>query len=146
MKVPLELHLSLRSGTVFYMADRKLTSAQPHFFIVVNRDPLGDELLLLTVASSKVDKVKNRRQREDKSTVVEISSSDYADFTKDSVIDCNQVFTKSLRDLCDQWERKEIDSKKDLPSQLLIAVQNGVLASRLVSEADKAKIRPANSV
>lgn len=45
MDVPLEIRLSLRPGTVYYMADRALTSVQPHYFIVVNADPLGDEVL-----------------------------------------------------------------------------------------------------
>lgn len=59
MKVPLEIRLSLRPGTVYYMDERSLTSTQPHYFIVINSDPLGDELLLLTVASSQIEKVKH---------------------------------------------------------------------------------------
>lgn len=119
MAVPWEIRLTLRPGTVYYMADRALTSAQPHYFVVVNGDPLGDEVLLLTVASSQIDSVKRRRRTEPESTVVEIPESEYADFTKDSVIDCNQVFTKSLPDLCAQWQRKEILPKRDLPSEIL---------------------------
>jgi len=144
MQVPLEIRLSLRPGTVYYMAERHLTSVQPHYFIVVNRDPLGEELLLLAVYSSQVENVKRRRSREDGSTVVEISASEYVEFTKETVIDCNQVFTKSLQDLCAQWSRKEVVAKQDLPGDLLKAVQKGVLASRLVSEKDKEKIRPEN--
>jgi hypothetical protein len=75
--------------------------------------------------------------------VVEIESNEYVEFTKDSVIDCNQVFTKSLQDLCSQWTRKEIVPKQDLPADLLDAVRQGVLASRLVSAADKEKIQPS---
>ena len=60
MQIPWEIRVSLRQGTVYYMAERNLTSAQPHYFIVVNADPLGDEILLLTVASSQVDTVKRR--------------------------------------------------------------------------------------
>ncbi|GAA5484595.1 hypothetical protein [Haloferula sargassicola] len=122
------------------MRDRSLTSLEPHYFVVVNADPLGDQLLLLTVASSQVEKVKRRRSREPASTVVEIGEAEYADFTKDSVIDCNQVFTKSLADLCSQWGRKEIVAKLDLPASLLDKLRLGIRDSRLVSEADKRKI------
>jgi hypothetical protein len=141
MEVPFEIRLSLRSGTVYYMEDRALTSVQPHYFIVVNADPLADEVLLLTVASSQIDAVKRRRAKEPVSTVVEISEHDYAEFTKASIIDCNQVFTKSLQDLCEQWRRKEIVSKWDVPKEILAKLQQGVLDSRLVSETDKEKIR-----
>lgn len=140
MQVPWEIRVSLRQGTVYYMAERHLTSAQPHYFIVVNADPLGDEVLLLTVASSQIDTVIRRCSREPVSTVVEISEADYADFTKDSVIDCNRVFTKSLADLCSQWHRKEIVPKLDIPKEILDRLKQGILDSRLVSEADKRRI------
>lgn len=140
MQVPWEIRVSLRQGTVYYMAERNLTSAQPHYFIVVNADPLGDEVLLLTVASSQIDTVKRRCSREPESTVVEINEADYADFTKDSVIDCNRVFTKSLADLCAQWHRKEIVPKLDIPKDIFERLKQGILDSRLVSGADKRRI------
>ncbi|MEZ5324041.1 MAG: hypothetical protein R3F19_03140 [Verrucomicrobiales bacterium] len=140
MEVPFEIRLSLRCGTVYYMAERSLTSVRPHYFIVVNADPLGDELLLLTIASSQIDTVKRRRAKEPPETVVEIPEADYAEFTKDSIVDCNQVFTRSLSELCAQWGRKEIVAKMDLPEEILKKLQRGVLDSRLVSETDKERI------
>lgn len=140
MQIPWEIRVSLRQGTVYYMAERHLTSAQPHYFVVVNANPLGDEVLLMTVASSQIEVVKRRCAREPGSTVVEINETDYADFTKDSVIDCNRVFTKSLADLCVQWQRKEIVPKQDIPKQILDRLKQGILDSRLVSEADKRRI------
>ena len=141
MEIPWEIRLTLRAGTVYYMADRGLSSVEPHYFVVVNADPIGDEVLLLTVASSQIDSVKRRRRGEPASTVVEIAEAEYAEFSRDSVIDCNQVFSKSLADLCGQWNRKEIRSKLDLPRSILERLQQGVLESRLVSESDKEKIR-----
>lgn len=119
MQIPFEIRF-LRQGTVYYMAERALMSGQAHYFIVVNADPLGDEVLLLTVASSQVESVRRRRKREPVSTVVEIQESEYSHFTKDTVIDCNQVFTKSLADLCDQWKRKEIVPKDDIPPKIWV--------------------------
>jgi len=141
MSVPIAIRLSLRPGTVYYMADRALTSIKPHYFVVVNSDPLRDEVLLLTVASSQIETVKRRRAKEPESTVVEVSQSTFGDFSKDSIIDCNQVFTKTLQDLCGQWQRKEIIPKNDIPHEILRALQKGVLDSRLVSPSDKEKIK-----
>jgi hypothetical protein len=45
-KLPLELRLGLRAGSVYYFQSRELTSELPHFFILVNRDPKGKQLLL----------------------------------------------------------------------------------------------------
>jgi hypothetical protein len=69
-KLPLELKLGLRSGSVFYFEARELTSTEPHFFVVLNRDPLGEELLLLTVFTSQIDKMRIRN-RERPDTIVE---------------------------------------------------------------------------
>lgn len=73
--VPLALRLSLREGSIYYFTERKLTSVQPHFHIVVN-DPLTQQVLLLTVVTSKIEKVKYRR-RDCLETVVELSPEDF---------------------------------------------------------------------
>ena len=49
-------------GSVYYFAERHLTSPEPHYFIVVNSDPLAQQVLLLSVVTSKVEKVKLRRK------------------------------------------------------------------------------------
>ena len=63
MQLPLEIRLSLRQGTVYYMAERGLSSVEPHYFVVLNRNPLGSKLLLLLVASSQVEKAQKRISR-----------------------------------------------------------------------------------
>lgn len=57
----LTVRLSLREGSVYYFTERTLTSADPHYFIVVNSDPLTRQVLLLSVVTSKVEEVKRRR-------------------------------------------------------------------------------------
>ena len=61
-KLPLELKLGLRTGSVFYFQAREMLSEKPYFFVVVNADPLRDELLLLTVFTSQIDKVRQRNR------------------------------------------------------------------------------------
>jgi hypothetical protein len=39
--IDLKLRLTLREGSVYYFAERHLTSPEPHYFIVVNSDPLA---------------------------------------------------------------------------------------------------------
>ena len=53
--IPLELRLGLRAGSIYYFQSRELTSGEPHFFVVINREPLAAKLLLLTIVTSKVD-------------------------------------------------------------------------------------------
>lgn len=132
-RLPLELRTGLRAGSVFYFQTRELTSAEPHFFVVINRDPLGTELLLLTIVTSNLAgvRVRNRTRMQ---TVVEITPSDYAEFTVVSAIDCNSIFEKPLSELAEMVRRREVRYHNDLPQEIFAQVRAAVLASPVVSD------------
>ena len=139
--VPWEIRLTLRPGTVYYFQHRELTSVEPHFFIVVNRDPLRDQMLLLAVASSKLEKVQQRRRNLPSETLVVIAPHDYDEFKCLSIVDCNRLFHKSIAELVEDWRRGLMKPKKDLPPELLARIQAGVRLSPLVEEEAKALVR-----
>src|SRR5258708_30923466 len=99
VNIPWKIRLTLRCGTVYYFQHRDLTSAEPHYFIVVNNDPLTDQVLLLAVASSKIETVRQRRRALPAETLVEISPVEYGEFKLSSIMDCNPVFRKRLADV-----------------------------------------------
>lgn len=131
--LPLELRLGLRAGSVYYFQSRELSSGQPHFFIVVNRDPIATKLLLLTIVTSKVDKVRIRN-RERPHTVVEISPKEYSEFKLLSAVDCNVVLEKSLSELAGLVRRKEVRYHKDLSPEIFGKIKAAILASPLVAD------------
>lgn len=135
--IPWEIQLTLRDGTVYYFVHRELTSAEPHYFVVVNSRPLGDEILLLAVASSRVDSVRQRRRNLPAETLVEVDPSQYNKFRLVSIIDCNRVFRKSLAEFVEDWRRGVLTPKKDLPPDILRKLQAGVKLSPLVEEENK---------
>jgi hypothetical protein len=132
-RLPLELRTGLRAGSVFYFRTRDLTSAEPYFFIVVNRDPLGSELLLLTIVTSNISAVRVRN-RTRLATVVEITPTEYREFNVRSAIDCNTIFEKPLAELADMVRRKEVRYHDDLPDAIFAKIRAAVLASRVVSD------------
>lgn len=138
--VPLELRLSLREGSVFYFQERKLSSAEPHFHIIVN-DPLSQQVLLLTVVSSKIEKVKFRR-RDCLNTVVELSPRDLPRIlTEPSIVDCNDLTRITLDDFSERWTRKEIQAfEEDLPIPLRQALRSAIHASEIVADELKALV------
>lgn len=136
-EVPAILRQTLRAGTVYYAQLRALTSPEPHYLIVVNRNPLGQGILLFVVASSKVENVRRRRAAQPPETLVEINPTDYTEFTKPSIVDCNAVFRMSLQELVDRWSRNELAPKNDLPQSLLARIREGVKLSPLVEEEAK---------
>jgi hypothetical protein len=131
--LPMELRLGLRAGSVYYFQSRELTSCEPHFFVVVNREPITTKLLLLTIVSSKVEKVR-LRNRERPHTVVEISPKEYGEFKVLSAVDCNVLLEKPLLELAGLVKRKEVRYYKDLPPEIFAKIKVAILASPLVAD------------
>jgi hypothetical protein len=131
--LPLELRLGLRAGSVYYFQSRELTSEQPHFFVVVNRDPIGTKRILLTIVTSNVDAAR-RRNRERPNTFVEIFPSDYNELKVHSAVDCNVLIEKPLPELVGMIERKEVRYHQDLPTPILARLKAAILASPVVPE------------
>ena len=139
--LPFELRLTLRCGTVYYFQHRGLLSESSHYFIVVNTDPQRDTVLLLAVASSQLDKIRERRKGLPDETLVLVDPSDYAAFTKPTMIDCNQVFELDRAELVARYQSRDLRSHPDLPLPILSQVCDGILVSPRVDEAHKDRIR-----
>jgi hypothetical protein len=138
--IDLTLRLSLREGSVYYFAERTLTSAEPHYFIVVNADPLTQQVLLLSVVTSKVEEVK-RRRADSLGTVVEISPKDFDVLSKLSIVDCNSLKTIPLTEFNERFLRKEICCfNQDLPLVLRKALRCAIHASDIVSDELKSLV------
>ena len=105
-------------------------------------DPLRDTVLLLAVAFSQVDKIRERRRNLPAETLFEVAPHEYEGFTKNTMIDCNQVFELDRAELVSRFQAKSIRSHPDLPLNLLNRVRDGILASPRVDEAYKELIRP----
>ena len=132
-RLPLELRVGLRAGNVYYFRSRELTSERPHFFIVVNRDPIGSQLLLLTIVTSNVADARTRN-RNRLQTIVEITPAEYREFKVHSVVDCNVVLEKPLSELSGMVRRNEVRYHCDLPAEIFAKIKTAVLASPLVPD------------
>jgi len=139
-KLPLELKLGLRSGSVFYFQARELSSELPHFFVVLNRDPLGDELLLMTVFTSQIEKVRTRN-RERPHTVVEFGPGDYKPLDRPTAVDGNVILRRSLSEMAELVKRKKMAYHPDLPADLFERIRAAVLESPVVNDEDKDLVR-----
>ena len=140
--LPFELQLTLRSGTVYYFEHRGVYSNEPHFFAVLNADPLSDNVLIMTIGSSRIDKVKLRRKGLPPETLVVIDPSEYTEFTKPTIIDCNQVFELSKEELIQKFKTKNLRHHRDLPKAILDNIWKGVRSSPRVDEIHKRLLPP----
>lgn len=137
----IQIKATLRPGSVYYFVDDALKSSEPHYFIVLNFTPLVDQLLLMVCSSHQISKVKWRNINNPPSTLVEISPTEYNDFSKQSIVNCNTVFANSIQQLIKKLESGQLKLKSVLPNHLLEKLRQGVLDSPNVAEALKRIIR-----
>lgn len=143
MDIPPDLQIksSIKPGSVYYFSDEKLTSKNPHFFVVINRDPLSDAVLLLLCASSKIEKKRMWYSACPSETLVEVSPTQYRDFTVPTIINCNVVFDFTISQLIAKRASGLLYFKTEMDISIIEELRKGVLASPTVEHKFKALLR-----
>jgi hypothetical protein len=130
----------IRTGSVYYFIEEKLSSEKPHYFIVLNRSPRIKNILVLVCASSQTKKRQEIAKKLGFSddTLVLISPSEYSLFSKNTVVDCNSVFEKTAQSLIDKLEACKLGVCTEImPAEIVEKLIRGVKASTQVSEEVK---------
>ena len=125
---------TIQPGSVYYFAEESFSSREPHYFIVLNKTPIEDNVILLVCASSKIKKVTRRRVNCPSETLVRISPAQYAVFKSETIIDCNNVFEKPVDHLVDKLAQGKLRSRDEMAPILVANLREGVIASPLVEE------------
>ena len=135
------LRLTLRGGAVYYLKHRSMTSPEPHYFVVLNLDPIGDEFLVMLVASSKVENVIHRNRNLPKETLVRIDPAEYSEFSKPSIIDCNRYLRIGKQELLQKLQQQFAHEKSQMPTVILDKLRTGIAASPLIESEIKDMIQ-----
>lgn len=143
MDIPPEVVIksTIRLGSVYYFTEESLQSAEPHYFIVINKDPHEDKIVFLVCAQSQITKVKQLRKNFSPETLVEINPKQYTGFRVDSIIDCNNVWEKSIDQLVDKLARGELKLKPEMDVSLVKRLKAGILCSPLIEHRIKALLQ-----
>lgn len=130
------LDTSIVPGSVYYFHDARLSSTQSHYFVVLNKNPLTDSVLLLVCSTSRVDSARSRRHLR-RETLVEVSPAEYSEFTVQSMFDCNTVFDLSLSELQRKYDAGRLRVKLNIGASILEKLRDAVIESDLVEEEIK---------
>ena len=149
MDIPAQVRIlaTIKTGSVYYFEEEQLSSPEPHYFVVLNKEPRTEEFLILVCASSQVEK---RRQMIQKlgfpqETLVFISSSEYPLFRRDTVIDCNRAFEKTARSLIEKLEENRLRVCTEImPEEIVQKLVQGVMTSTQVSGKIKKMLSATN--
>lgn len=132
---------SIVPGSVYYFREETIISEEKHYFIVINKNPSIDEVLLLACASSQIEKVRRIRHNCPANTLVIITPQQYSGFRIPSVLDCNYIFIKTLFSLMKKYNDNELLVKPEIDVSLVEILRTGVLSSNLIANRVKAMLR-----
>lgn len=141
MDIPPEVKLkgSIQPGSVYYFPEEKFSSSNSHYFVVLNIDPLSDEVLLLVCASSQVEKVKEycASLQLSKKTLVIVSPEEYECFTKKTIFNCNDLKIKTIQQLVDKLKRGKLVLKAEMDETLVKKLRKAALRSPIITNKHK---------
>ena len=139
MEIPddIQIKSTIRLGSVYYFPEDTFSSPEPHYFIVLNTDPLSDTIIFLVCASSKIDNVKRRRMTCPGDTLIEITPEQYPHFKFDTIIDCNSVMEKTIDQLVEKLSQGTLEMKTEMDVSIVEQLRAGVLNSPVVERRIK---------
>jgi len=110
------------------------------FLIVLNANPKTDKLLILTTITSQIENAKKHIKNlgADLETLVYLDKSDFKRLSKDSVVNCNNVYPISKKDLMlklEEYSGKVFFEK--LSHTKIEALVGGVIKSNQVANEYK---------
>lgn len=131
---------TIKRGTVYYLKDENFSSNEPHFFVVLNKNPRDNTILILACATSQIEKRKKNAQKLNfpPETLIEVSPSDFNLFSKNTLFDCNCVVERNMQSIIDKLSKKELKiCSAEMPEKIISSLVSGVLLSSQVSEGNK---------
>ena len=142
--IPVKIRISLliEQGSVFNFRidfpDSKRQSKN-RYFVVLNRNPKVDAVLLMVTSTTQIAKRKEfiKRAGISEQTIVVVSPKEYSVFSMESAFNCNDIFEVSIQDLIRKIEDTGSMNYPKIPDGILSKLIIGVKESPQVSPAIK---------
>ena len=108
--------------------------------MVINKDPPKGPFLLLVCSTSQIEKAIERR-RNIANTLVKIGQTEYSTFTTESIVDCNNVFKKTIEEIIARLQSKKLKLKPEMPIEIVNKLRRAVIASPVVENLIKKMLK-----
>ncbi len=144
MQIPpaIRIPICIEWGSVFnFFHDAKGAGRQSknRYFVVMNRNPKTDAVILLVTSTSQIAKKRKyvRSAGFPEDTVVEVASAEYGPFSCDSAFNCNDLIEVKLSDLITKVASGGSADYPKMPDSIMKKLIRGVKESPMVSEESK---------
>lgn len=133
---------TVRSGSVFSFNEESFGCDKNHCFIVLNHQPLSDELLLLVWARTLSIKMFSHMESSGLPYDTFVDITGQYDWSKNpTVINCNQLIEKSIDSLVNKLEKKQLRMVGLINNNTLIKLREGAIKSPTVERHIRKKLR-----
>ena len=142
MKLPIELFINgIDEKKVYYFSSTQLDTSIPLYFICIIKAE-NDKLILVCCTSDREGKRKKLAEKRGwYSTLVYVVPNADNGLTKDTFVDCNNVFTYSIDDFANMYNDNLLEFKGEISDIPYEQIMNGMLDSPLIEEDIKELIR-----
>lgn len=131
------LSKTIQQGSVYLFIEDSHKDRIPHYFVILNKNPLEDDEFVFVLATSKVEKKRRIRLAMLKlptTTLVETDGAECAFLTKPTIFDCNELTKFTPSALIDKLQSKLFRHIGHVPEQILTKLIKGVTDSPLIDE------------
>lgn len=129
--IPPETHIkaTIKPGSVYYFIEEEMwTSDEPHYFIVINKNLNHQKEILMVCSTTKIQERKLLRKHSP-GTLVEINKGQYEGFSKNSIVDCNDVYHKTVDQITNKFKSGDLTIKPEMKMSIIDELRNAVCNS-----------------
>ena len=138
-KIPPEIiRASIKTGSVYYFSEDSFSTADPHYFVVLNCNPRTSEVIILGCASSQIEKTLMRRSYCSPETLVLITPDEYDEFSETSIFDCNRTINRTIDEIMQKYSDGKLKIKTEMNNTLVDRLKQAVIASNQIEPRIKA--------
>ena len=129
----------IREGSVFYFSDDKFIKDIPHYYVVLNKNPLKDIVLILIFATTfdtnRFMQIENSPYPKD--TYITLTPKECSVLKKISLFDCNFVFETNIVEIISKFSSDQLKISGEINVTILDNIRLGVFKSPAVAEKVK---------
>lgn len=141
MDIPpkVSIPICIEQGSIYHYQINKTNKdgteySGSRFFIVINKNPKTDGVIVLTTITTKTKETKKfiKKICEDEDTIVPIKISDFPNLSQDSIVNCNNYYSIQLEKLIEKIENGGKIFTHQLPKTVINALINGIMKSNQI--------------
>ena len=139
MNIPPDVKIisTINPGSVYYFRDEAITSESPHYFVVRNKDTVNGPIVALLCASSQIEKRQKWYSSCPPETLVVVGPAQYRDFTKQTIINCNEVYKFTIAQLVTKLNGGILRLKAEMSISIVENLRWGILVSPVIERETK---------